>query len=565
MITNYRNEISKRTIRTAPQAGKHHGEGPSDGAQRNARIAAASAAKKADSKDDKEKKIADRSAAAEKRKKETLAMATEDSLTESKHVFHVHMKADDTRSHKMVDDKTSEPIGAKPKSTKLVLKVSAADTREARNKVSRHIAKNYGVSAVKSIKYKGLDEEVSGTEARTKIKNVARPGDAEPTSEKSLLSKNGEIKVKKVDEENYLHEGSMYKTRGYLNHKVKYHIVDNRNKLVSWGHKSMEDAENKAKEMEKEYQNTKKNLKTTKSTRSSIAESFSRNFGLSDSLTDTTRSIIEKTTQVDLDPETNDMTDEDADVKKERKKYTTPKTDKEKKLAALAHPKDKITHKDILVGRGVLNKEEAELDEAIKIGSRVKIHAPGKDYHGVVGNVGEIDHGLHNKSIKRYTVDYNNRSKSVTVSKPQIKLHTEEVENIDELKKSTLASYTKKASNDATKHSYMAGKTGDVDTAAKASKRIRGIDMATNKLAKEEFSDTELARIEAIAVKFDIRESPAPSTERGLQDHEPRIVSGGKGMKSNSFSKKFPHQKAMEKWMDSDDYGNHEVHRIERA
>ena len=118
MITNYRNEISKRTIRTAPQAGKHHGEGPSDGAQRNARIAAASAAKKADSKDDKEKKIADRSAAAEKRKKETLAMATEDSLTESKHVFHVHMKADDTRSHKMVDDKTSEPIGAKPKSTK---------------------------------------------------------------------------------------------------------------------------------------------------------------------------------------------------------------------------------------------------------------------------------------------------------------------------------------------------------------------------------------------------------------------------------------------------------------
>ena len=272
-------------------------------------------------------------------------------------------------------------------------------------------------------------------------------------------------------------------------------------------------------------------------------------------------------------------------------------------------------------------KEEAEqIDEAIKIGSRVKIHAPGKDYHGVVGNVGEIDHGLHNKSIKRYTVDYDNRSKSITVPKPQVKLHTEEAEQIaelkhngilsryiravrpdvdddvaspkrkagyhmalkkkwgdkkygfdeprvkatneeaeqiDELKKSTLASYTKKASNDATKHSYMAGKTGDVDTAAKASKRIRGIDMATNKLAKEEFSDAELARLEEIAAKFDIQESPA--TERGLQDHEPRIVSGVKGMKSKSFSKKFPHAKAMEKWMDSDDYGNHEVHRIERA
>ena len=43
---------------------------------------------------------------------------------------------------------------------------------------------------------------------------------------------------------------------------------------------------------------------------------------------------------------------------------STPKTPKEKSLAALAHPKDKITHKDVLVGRGVLKKEEIEkLDE----------------------------------------------------------------------------------------------------------------------------------------------------------------------------------------------------------
>jgi hypothetical protein len=41
-----------------------------------------------------------------------------------------------------------------------------------------------------------------------------------------------------------------------------------------------------------------------------------------------------------------------------------PKTEKEKSLAALAHPKDKITHKDVLVGRGVIKKEEVEqLDE----------------------------------------------------------------------------------------------------------------------------------------------------------------------------------------------------------
>ncbi len=36
---------------------------------------------------------------------------------------------------------------------------------------------------------------------------------------------------------------------------------------------------------------------------------------------------------------------------------TEPKSEKEKDLAALGHPKDKVTHKDVLIGRGVLKKE----------------------------------------------------------------------------------------------------------------------------------------------------------------------------------------------------------------
>lgn len=43
---------------------------------------------------------------------------------------------------------------------------------------------------------------------------------------------------------------------------------------------------------------------------------------------------------------------------REKKEATTPKTDKEKSLAALAEPKDKITHADVMVGRGV--KKEAK-------------------------------------------------------------------------------------------------------------------------------------------------------------------------------------------------------------
>lgn len=46
----------------------------------------------------------------------------------------------------------------------------------------------------------------------------------------------------------------------------------------------------------------------------------------------------------------------------EAKAHTVPKTEKEKDLAKLAEPKDKITHADVMVGRGV-KKEEVDLDE----------------------------------------------------------------------------------------------------------------------------------------------------------------------------------------------------------
>ena len=52
--------------------------------------------------------------------------------------------------------------------------------------------------------------------------------------------------------------------------------------------------------------------------------------------------------------------------------------------------------------------------------------------------------------------------------------------------------------------------------------------------------------------------------ERDLKDHEPRVVSGVKGMKSKPFSKRFRNQAHQNKWIDSDDYGNHEVHYVER-
>jgi hypothetical protein len=78
-------------------------------------------------------------------------------------------------------------------------------------------------------------------------------------------------------------------------------------------------------------------------------------------------------------------------------------------------------------------KEDVELEEAIKINSKVKIHAPGKDYHGEVGRVGEIRHGLHKTAPKTYTIDYGNRQ-SIQLDKKNIKLHKEDIDSMFEEK-----------------------------------------------------------------------------------------------------------------------------------
>lgn len=67
---------------------------------------------------------------------------------------------------------------------------------------------------------------------------------------------------------------------------------------------------------------------------------------------------------------------------------------------------------------------------------------------------------------------------------------------------------------------------------------------------------------EALAAKRSLNET---RIEKDLQDHEPRIVHGYKGMKQRPFSKKFKNQEHMEKWMDSDSSADHDIHTIEKA
>lgn len=372
--TNYRNEIRKRTVRTAPQGGKHHGEGPADGAQRNARIAAMNDDRREQSRSDKEDKIAARTAAAEKRKKETLAMATEESVTENTHVFHVRLKPMDTRQHRMVDKDASEPIGAKPKGDKLVVRVKAADRREATNKLSRHLAKNYGVHNVSSIEHKGLAEE-TGTEARVKIKNVSRPDDAEPTSDKSKLAKTGEIKNKKIDEER-----SMSVNRNF---GLPEGLI----------------AATKAL-MEKKHDD------------------------------DDVKSVGKGKTAVDTKPETDDQVNDGDDTPSKKKKLDpVGKEDDDVDNDGDVDSSDKyLKNRRKAIGKAM--KEETELDEAIKPYVSYSGPRPGKSPSATVMAANEKPHKTfskdeHGSEYKQKAMDY--------FKKNMKKLQNEESEQIDEV------------------------------------------------------------------------------------------------------------------------------------
>lgn len=286
-----------RSSSSSDSSGGKHDHGVDIGAERNLAHRMATRQRVDQNTKNREQETQKRNKEAEQRRKETTKMSKED-IEEAR-------RPGDLMGRKGIQDflRTRDILSGKKPETK------APDSEK---KPTQTVTK-----------------EETGTEARVKVKNVARPEDAAPTSEKSVLGKQGQIKTKIIDEE----------------------------KLTM----SMP------------------------------------NFGLSKSLIDSVRQIVEKKrdhdgdpkkinggkTEVDLDPETNDNMndvdnakkkskskkddkDDDDDKKsvKEGKEHTVPKSEKEKKLAALASPKDKITHKDVLIGRGAV-KEEEQKEESI--------------------------------------------------------------------------------------------------------------------------------------------------------------------------------------------------------
>jgi hypothetical protein len=247
----------------------------------------------------------------------------------------------------------------------------------------------------------------------------------------------------------------------------------------------------------------------------SIEKRVMENYGLSKDLVDITRQILERKTEVEVNPDLNTKTDDETSMKKESK-HTTPKTPKEKKLAALAHPKDKITHKDVLVGRGVFAKEDIESELVEVRGAFTDLPSPGRQAD--VRNFGF--HPSFSDKKNKEAIDAAKRAlgarggKVVGVPDSHKHLMGEEVEfsdaelehinailgeeELNELNRSTLGSYIKGASKDVAQRSTDLAKAGNILTMTpdmmdkaqkyldKTKKRAGMIDKAVDRLTKEE-------------------------------------------------------------------------------
>lgn len=125
----------------------------------------------------------------------------------------------------------------------------------------------------------------------------------------------------------------------------------------------------------------------------------------------------------------------------EAKAHTVPKTEKEKDLAALAKPKDKITHKDVMVGRGVVKEEDTEQveegwDDMLKaVKDRKAAEGTGK-FDSKKTSTGTV--------YTRKSETFDDGGKDADMKKAEKKLKKEEIEQVTELKKATVKSYLAK-------------------------------------------------------------------------------------------------------------------------
>lgn len=142
-------------------------------------------------------------------------------------------------------------------------------------------------------------------------------------------------------------------------------------------------------------------------------------------------------------------------------------------------------------------------------------------------------------------------NKKYYTARKSMKNESDEIEELDELKGSTLRSYIDKGRRDADLGATQAasGRRPVTDFERKIHNRYKGSIKASAKLSKGDYQkeDVELAET---------------SHEKDMNPNKPVIVKGVKGMQSTPFTKKFKNQAVYEKWAESDAAGDCTIHQV---
>ena len=173
----------------------------------------------------------------------------------------------------------------------------------------------------------------------------------------------------------------------------------------------------------------------------------------------------------------------------------------------------------------VESEEYAQLDELSKatLGSyikksaqhRTRLAVAGKDLENKSDAISKAKHGIEdnetynslakaatNLDKQRHKVQDKDYNRAAGIRRAVARLTKEEVEQIDELSKTTLGNYIKKATigtRGVAASAYEAGQKSGTDAGgkafSKAMKRIKGVEKATDRLTKEEVEIDEAVKV----------------------------------------------------------------------
>lgn len=270
------------------------------------------------------------------------------------------------KDYRSLEKKIRDMYEAGPGTKRLMAAMHKADpgaeerikkAKEAMQKDMQKIDPSYKPPAETKEEVEQVDEKTN-TEIRMDEPNVGRPDTAKnPMDPKSKLSKQAEIKTKIIDEDKMKHNfGLPNSLINTVKSIVEKSVVDP--KKMTGGKTEVDlkpTTDDKTEDTTAETQKaretaSKENKKIGQKGAGPVDEALQRKIPEWEATTEKQRKQIVKSENKQHNDRVAGQFQEE--IAEEKKQHTTPKTEKEKKLAALAEPKDKITHKDILVGRG---------------------------------------------------------------------------------------------------------------------------------------------------------------------------------------------------------------------